>query len=847
MMQDLRFAFRQLLKSPGFTGVAVITLALAIGVNSAIFAIINGAVLRPIVPVRPQEVVGVFTSREGADHDYRPFTYAEFRALRENSRELFSDIAAVEFALGGIGRDHEMKRSFVFLTSDNFFSMMGAKPARGRFYNAEETRANANLPVAVASYSLWKRMGGREDFVGSSLQINGQAYTVIGIAPEGFSGLSALVGPDIWLPLGVHSQLGSTFADDSTIRDLEHPKNYALNLMARLQPGMTLAARKARLPVLTERFKAMQPPEAEFPRQLQITKPSRFSLSTSPEDDGPIALLGTLLMAMAAAVLLIASLNLANMLLARGTARSKEIALRLALGASRWRIVRQLLCEGFLLALTGGFFGLLASGWFNDSLARSMVRLIGSMNFSLALRLRPDFTVLGITFLFCLIATLIFSLGPALKATKSDLVNDLKQQVGEPARIGRLSRFFAPRHILVMIQIALSLVLLFSAGLFLRGALAAAALNPGFVSAGDIVSELDFSLVKKSPAASRQTVFRMLERVRQLPGVQVAALGSQLPYGDSTNTRRVMPANAAMPNDPKAPDPGAGSLYTSITPGYFETIGVKILRGRDFTQAEAENEKGRKIAIVDEELAKKIFPNVDPIGQHLRFVTPPSDGSPNDLEIVGLVAAHRHDLQNDSIRRWLFIPWAQAYSGNIFLHTRLQTHNAAALRGFIPTLRQLWNNIDPDLPLLRINTFTDLTEKSVTLWTIRLGALLFGIFGGIALLLAVVGVYGVKAYAVACRTREIGIRMALGARRADVFALIMRQGALQTALAVGVGVLLSLAAGRVLAQILYSVSPNDLLTLVLACTLLAGAALLACFLPARRAATVNPLTALRTE
>ncbi len=856
MIQDFRFAFRQLFKSPGFTAVAITTLALAIGVNSAIFAIINGALLRPVVPVREKEVVGLFTSREGVDHDYRPFTFAEFRELRQNSHELFADLAALEFAVAGIGQDHDLKRSFVFLTSDNFFSMMGAKPALGRFYNAEEARPNAEIAVAVASFSLWKRMGGRADFVGSTLKVNGQPYTVIGVAQDGFSGVSALVGPDLWLPLGVHSQLGSILedSDDSSgeesarLHDLERPKNYALNLMARLQPDLTLESAKSRLPVLTGRFKALQPPDSEFPRQLRVVKPSRFSISTSPEDDGPVALIGTLLMAMAGAVLFIACLNLANMLLARGTARAKEVALRLALGASRWRIVRQLLCEGLLLALIGGIVGVIASAWFNEALLRSMANLIGSMNFSFALKLRPDFIILVATFVFCLLATLLFSLGPALRLTKSDLVNDLKQQAGEPARVGRLSRFFAPRHILVMVQIALSLVLLFSAGLFLRGALAAAALDPGFVAAGDIVSELDFNLVKRNPEQSRRTVFQMLERARQLPGVQTAAAASMLPYGDMTSTKRIMPAGATMPNDPKAPDPGAGAIYNAITPHYFEAIGVKILRGRDFTQDEVEKaRKDHKVAIIDEDLAKTLFPNADAIGQHVKFTIAPTDGSPNDLEIVGVVSAHRHDLQNDNINRWLFVPWAQAYTGDMFLHVRLQTKDQRAVAGFIPTLRESWRNTDPDLPLLQLATFTDLTQKSVTLWTIRLGAVLFGIFGVVALLLAVVGVYGVKAYAVACRTREIGIRMALGARRRDVFSLIMRQGALQTALAIAVGILLSLAAGKVLAQILYAVSATDLPTLLGTSLLLATSALVACFLPARRATAVNPLTALRTE
>jgi len=847
MMQDFKFAFRQLIKAPGFTAIAVLTLALAIGVNSAIFALINGVVLRPMVPVRPNEVVNVFNCRQNANHDYRQFSYNEFRDMRENNGEVFADLAALEFAVAGIGRDHEMRRSFAFLTSENYFAMMGVQPFRGRFYSAEECRPNANIPVVVASYGFWKRQGGRADFVGSTLQINRQPYTVIGISPDGFCGASALIAPDVWMPLGMRAQLGSAFGDSESMHDLANPKNYTLNLVGRLRSALTMESAKSRMPVISQRFSAMQT-DTEFQREVQIQKPSRFSLSTSPEDDGPITLIGTLLMAMAGAVLLIACLNLANMLLARGTARSKEIALRLALGASRWRIVRQLLAEGLLLAICGGVVGLILSIWCNNLLLHSLATLLNNVNFSFIVDFTPNFAVLAATFIFCLLATMLFSLGPALKATKADLVNDLKQQVGEPARIGRFSRFFAPRHISVMAQIALSLMLLFAAGLFFRGAMKAAGLNPGFVAAGDLVTEMDFTLVKKEPADARREIFNIIQRARELPGVKAVGVGTMLPYGNFTNSRRIMSTRSTLSNDPKAPDPGASALWTATTPGYFESIGVKILRGRDFTQAECENKEGRAVGIIDELMAKKLLPNEDAIGQHVRYTVPPKDGSPNDIEIVGIVNTHRHDVQEDvaSTGR-LFVPFSQGYTGNVFFHVRLGSQDRQSVAGMISTTRSMLRNIDPDLPIIQMSPYVDLLDRCVGLWIVKLGATLFGAFGLIALLLAVVGVYGVKAYAVACRTREIGIRMALGAHRKDVFALIMRQGALQTALAVFVGLLLSLAAGRVLAQILYQVSPSDPFALITSSVMLTMAALLACFLPARRATHVNPITALRTE
>ena len=849
MIQDFKFALRQLIKAPGFTAVAVFTLALAIGVNSAIFAIVNGVILKPVVPVRPAEVVNVFTARQSASKDYRQFSHAEYMVLRE-STDVFADVSALKFSLAGLGRQESMRRSFAFLTSENFFSMMGVKPVAGRFYNAEESRPNANIPVVVVSHSYWKRQGGKPDFVGSTLYVNSKPYTVIGITPEGFSGISALLAPDVWLPFGMYSQLGSAFSDAGDLSDLAQPKNYTFNVVARLAPGLTIESVKSRLPVLAQRINAIQPPDSGAPRELQVQTPSRFSISTTPTDDGPIGVVGLLLMGMAGAVLLIASLNLANMLLARGTARAKEVAIRIALGSSRWRIIRQLLCEGLLLAIFGGALGLLLSIWSNSLLLRSLGALFGSMSFSIVVPLHPDAVVLGVTFLFCLFATLLFSLGPALKATKADLVNDLKQQVGEPAHVGRLNRFFAPRHLLVMAQIALSMMLLFSAGLFLRGALKAAGIDGGFEARDGVVAEMDFTLGNTDEAAAKRLMFAAVQRARELPGVRGAALATMVPFGNLTNGKRIMPASQASiaKTDPNAPEQGQNGLYASITPGYFETIGVRLLRGRDFTQAEAENKDTPKVAIIDEQMASKLFPESDALGQRIKGTNPPKDGSSGEMEIVGIVSSHRHEVLGEAtMPKRLFVPLAQAYNGAVYLHVRAASKERAVVTGMIGTLRQALRNVDPDLPVLQIAPFADYVEKNVGLWAIRLGAVMFGIFGGIALLLAVVGVYGVKAYSVARRTREIGIRMALGAHPGDVFRLIMKQGALQTAFALGVGILLALGIGRVLAQMLYQVSPADPIALIVASVVLGAAALLACFVPAQRATKVSPMTALRTE
>jgi predicted permease len=344
-------------------------------------------------------------------------------------------------------------------------------------------------------------------------------------------------------------------------------------------------------------------------------------------------------------------------------------------------------------------------------------------------------------------------------------------------------------------------------------------------------------------------MFDAVHRVRESPGVRAAALTTLLPYGNITNARRIMRMDEAVvaKTDPKAPEPGASGYFTAITPGWFNAIGVHILRGRDFTESECENKNSSRVLIIDETMAKKLFPNRDALGQHVRYTLPPSDGSANEFIIVGIVSEHRHEVLDSDTPKRIFAPLAQAYSGGVILQVRLARDDRAAVTSMIPVLRQTLREVDPNMPILRIEPFENIVEKNVGLWAIRFGAILFGIFGGVALLLAIVGVYGVKAYAVARRTREIGIRMALGADRGDVFALIMRQGALQTAFALGIGLLLALALGRILAQMLYEVSPSDPLALIGASVLLGLAALLACFFPARRAMRVTPMTALRTE
>jgi len=845
MLSDLRFALRQLGKTPGFTAVAIMTLAVAIGVNSAIFSIVNGVMLRRVVP---PPVVNVFTARKDANRDYRPFSYPEFAALRPAS-PVFEDVAAVAFTLAGVGQDRDMRRSFIFFGSENLLPMLGARPAAGRFFDAAEARPNANVPVAVASYPFWQRMGGRPEFIGSTIKVNGRPFTVLGVTPRGFTGINAVISPDLWLPLGVYSMFANPLDDAARTRDLNEPNNYSLNLTARLQPGVTLESAKPLLAALERRLDAVQAPSTAGAagRELQLQTPSRFSISTSPSDDGAVGPLAGLLLGMAAVVLLIACLNLANMLLARGTTRAREFAIRLAVGASRWRVVRQLLVEGFLLALAGGALGLLIASWSNDLLVRSLSAMFQSMNFALAIELHPDANVLAATLLLCLAATLVFSLGPALRSARTDVVRDLKQQTGEPAAAGRWNRFFSGRHCLIMLQITLSLVLLVVGGLFLRSAANASGVKSGFETAGGVLAEVDFSLAGKDATEARRQSLAILARLQQLPGVRDAALATLVPYGNITNDRRVMAEGTVVSADPKAPRPGFDGIFTAITPDYFKALGVHLLRGRTFTAVEAENRGAPPVAIIDERMAEHLFPKQDPIGRRIRYTIPPNDGAPAEMEVVGVVSSFRHQVGTEAPQERLFVPLALASARDIYIHLRLASDSPEAVTAMLGTVRTTLRGIDPNLPVLRVVPFARIIDGEIGLWVVKLGGVMFGAFGAIALILAVVGVYGVKAYAVARRRREIGIRMALGAMPGDVFALVMRQGVQQTAISAVAGVVLALLVGRALSSLLFNVSPADPLVLAAAVAVLAGATLLACYLPARRATRVNPTEALRSE
>jgi putative ABC transport system permease protein len=846
LCQNIRYSLRMLLKKPCFTTVAVLSLALAIGVNSGVFTIVNAMFLRPLIPLRPDEVVNVTTSRAAADRGYRPFSFSEFSLLRE-SHEVFADVAAFRFAAVGVGAnsDTEMRRRFGFIVSDNYFSMLGVTPAAGRFFLPEESRPNANSPVAVVSHTLWKSLADSRGFTAFDISINGEPWTVVGVAPPEFSGGNAMFAPDIWLPMGMASRVSRAFGQGRAEQDLADPANFALYLIGRLQPGLTLEAAETRLPAIAARFSMIAADAADGPRTLEISPRSRFNMSTEPSSDGPLHLFGALLLGMAAIVLLVACLNLANMFLARNVTRSQELAVHLALGASRWRVIRILSGEGLIIALIGGASGLLLSYWGNALLLDSLMgsSSLSSLGFSLVLDATPDIRVLLATLIFCTAATLVFAVGPALHTTREIARGSLSLHHSARTTTDRWGRLFSVRHCLLMAQLALSLTLLFSGGLFYRAVYSAARLDPGFAPEGDLVAEIDYSLVDRDDAIVRTSVESIVDTLAAHPAVREVALTSHIPFGHVDNNFDVSAVDDSSSNSPRR----ASGRLAFISANYFNTIGVKLLRGRDFTDLEWRHPEGLQVVIIDECMAAALFPGEDPVGRYLERTRGPDEASSELMEIIGIVSAHWHKVFSEGPPPRLFFPLARQSPQHVFVHLRGQVTDAVESGALSEQVREMLYALDPGIPLVQLVPFTAILDGNVELWSMRFVSVLFGTFGIIALLLAVVGVYGVKAFTVERRTREIGIRMALGAQPRQVFAFFIRQGALQIAIGLGVGLLLSLATGRLLASMLLRVSPNDPVVLAVAALPLATAAFFACWLPARRAARIDPMEALRYE
>ena len=849
MLHDFRFAFRQFVKARAFTAAAVIVLALGIGANTAIFSLMNTLLFQAPHYAKPNEVVQVFSQDKKNPKTFRGFSYPTYVDIREQN-SVFSGVMAHNLATVGVGDKGSTRRAFTDVVSSNYFSVMGVMPMQGRAFRAEEETPGDNSAVAIVSYNYWKREGFNPAMLGSTIAIDSRPFTVIGIMPQGFTGTTQVFAPEIWLPLGVHDQVANDF-ETGNKNKLDDRGGRQFMIVGRLKPGMTAAAAAPALKTLAANLEQAWPVEQKD-QTFMVETLSRFSLSTRPSSGNNVKRLAPLLFGMSGVVLLVACLNLANMLLARGAARRKEIAIRLALGGSRWRIVRQLLIEGLVLALAGGFFGLLLGLWSSDLLVASLGK---KLPIDIVWQSGLSTPVLAATFAFCLLGTFAFALGPALKLSKSAVIGDLKEQAGEDAVVRRLK--FLPRNPLVVVQIAFSLALLTAAALFIRGAGRAASVDTGLQTSSNYLLEVDASFATYDQTRAQDLYRTLEERLSALPGVERASISSTVPFGMLSLDKSVQRGGANPAPDAKPATAAEGLAFranlNSIGADYFNTVGLPLLRGRAFNVAEAMHQTSPKVAIIDEVLAQKLWPEGDALGQRIQFTEkdlPLAKGGEEtraQIEIVGIVPYTRGELFEKDPSGTLYLPFAGGFQSNVFFHLKFAPNAGRDTGATADLIRRTVREVDPTVAVLSLKTFAQHLDGNFELWIVRAGAALFSIFGGLALVLAIVGVYGVKAYSVARRTREIGIRMALGAQRETVQWMLLREGAVMLASGVVLGLLLAAGTGKLISGMLYNVGALDPLAFTIAPVVLAAAALLATWLPARRATRISPMAALRTE
>jgi putative ABC transport system permease protein len=809
LTQDARYALRSLLKNPVFTVVAVVTLALGIGVNTAIFTVVDATLLRPLPYPAPERLMQVWETRRNQD-DFQSMeaSYPNFVDYQARAKS-FESLAGYVPRTAPMMRAEGSQMVQVTLTSGNFFGTLGAQPALGRLYGPEDDQPGAER-VAVLSYGAWKRyFGGDASVVGRTLNLDGEPSTVVGVLPAGFQ-FALAEAADVWCPQ----------RPNVPARMTERRNMHWVRVVGRLAPGVTQEAAQAELASISEALAAEHPDSN-----------SGVGTRLVPLRDEIVGPLRPLLLVMLGAVglvLLIACGNVANLLLARATARQGELAVRLALGASRWRLAQQLLTESLLLALLGGAAGLLCAQWGLELLLAAIpAAQLGTMPYLKDLPL--DARVLGFTFGVSVLTGVLFGLAPAVVATRPDLQDAMKGQarsVAGGAR-GRL------RQALVVGEVALALVLLVGAGLLLKSLTRMMAVDPGFDRENLVVMDVlppPGQYQDDRPLSDLHT--RLLARAEALPGVTGAAFTSKLPLSGRGNTIRYVVEGRPPPVQGEESE----AHLRSITSNYFRTLSVPLVRGRAF--AGTDDVAAPEVVIINETLAAKLFPGQDPVGQRVRF-TFNSEQKPR--EIVGVVGDERMAGLDAEATPIVYTPDAQNASSRAILVVRMKPGAASVAAALRTELRAE----DPGLVLSDARTMEDLVATAPWLFLRRYPTLVVGVFAAVALLLAMVGVYGVMAYSLSQRSRELAIRMALGASKQDVLSMVVRQGASLALLGVGLGLLGSLALSRVLQRVLFGVSAADPAVLAGGAGVLVLMGVLASYLPALRASRVDPASALR--
>jgi len=839
LAQDVRFGVRLLLRQPGFTAVAVLVLALGIGANTAVFSLVNTMLLKPRPWLADGKIVGVYSKDTSQPDQFRAFSYPEYLELRART-DVFESLAAHTFSLVGIGEGDGVRRVMADVATANFFATFGSPLTMGRTFTAEEERPGADIPVAILGYAAWQRLGGRPDIVGQTIRVNTRAFQVVGVAAKGFGGSMAFVTPEVWLPTGVYDSVTNDFMRSGLSANLADRTHYNLVVIARLPSGRTAESLAPALDAMSERL-ADTRPAGTAKHALLLAPLARMSVSTRPLDDSAVRGATVAMLSMAGIVLLVASFNLANMLLARSAARRQEFAIRLAIGGSRGRVIRQLLTEGLILAFVGGVAGLVIAFW----ATRALMAVLAPLSpVSFTIDASPDWRILTAMLVYCTISTIVFAVLPARRLASTNPGLTLKGHAGELVSRRRF-RAGLP-NMFVMGQLALSLVLVSVAALFLRGATEAAKADPGFTLDRGVMAMIDPSLAGYNTARGRELYATALDRLRARPDVAAASVASIMPFGEMEDSQDVQRAGA--PVRPGDPDAGANlieAVFTSAGAGYFDAMGVPVTAGREFTLDEERASGPPRQAIIDKALATKLFGTSSPIGQTIQYSGRDTTLPPVVMTVVGVAPGIRHRLFSLEPEPHLYVPFGSSFQAGSYLHVRTRAASAGAEQALLSGLRQMLLEVDPKLPILSLETRAMYRDRNLLLAVVRIGAAMFTIFGGVALFLAAVGIYGVKAYVVSRRTREIGIRVALGATPRGVVWMVVRDGLVASVVGLGIGLALSALVGIAMRSITYQGRAADAAVLGLALAVLAGSALLASWLPARRATKVSPLLAIR--
>jgi len=802
-----------LFKSPTFSIVAVLTLALGIGANTTIFSLLDAVMLRSLPVQHPEQLVTLKTVRpEGRVNSN--FSYPAFRDFRQFNQVFSGLIASYTTPLSLSGGSGPAERIYGTLASGDYFSVLGVNPVLGRTFTPAEDQTPGGSPVAVISYGLWqRRFGGSADVVGKTLSLNNHTFTIIGVAPASFGGMLRGFTADLWLPLMMHAQA----IPDDPPDTLSNRGLIWLEVTGRLKPGVTFGVALASMDALGQQVAQAN------------GRASSEKLTIEPGNKGSAWLVSELmlplkvLMGAAAFLLLIACANVANLLLVRATARRREVAVKLAIGASRGRLIRQFLTESMLLALLGGGLGLLLAGWTND-----LWLAIKPADFFFPVTLKTGIDVRLFTFalIVSVSAGVIFGLAPAFTASQVELTNALKPEGGVRTR----ERRFNLRSLLIVVQVGLSFVLLIGSGLFIQTVRHIQTIDVGFKPEHVLVATLDPSLHGYDRSRGWQFYTSLLDRVRAIPGVKSVTLAATVTpnLGGMVIQDTVEVAGRATRSD------AIEIELNRVGPDYFATVGMPLLRGRDFT---AQDRQGAPdVAVVNDTMARQLFPNEDPLGKRFRF----GDEGPF-TEIVGVVADGKYRSLREDPKPFLYTPFLNDYRPEMSLLVRSDLEPT----NLVSALRNEVNVLDASLPLFHVRTLEEQVRNASA--QERSAAILTSLFGIVALLLATVGIYGVISYSVTQRTHDIGIRIALGAQVSDVLKLVLKGGLALALAGVVFGTACAFALTRLIANLLFGVSATDATTFGIVAAILIFVTLLACYIPARKATKVNPLVALRYE